>query len=62
MLGFNSVATKYLSNYLIWYNLVINAKETDAEKRNIFLTFVLATIKKETCRELSHRLPTPLMA
>lgn len=61
MLGFNGVATKYLNNYLVWNNLVNYAKETDIEKRNIFLSFVLATLKKEICRELSHRPSIPLM-
>lgn len=41
MRSFNGVSTKYLNNYLAWNNLVNYAKESDTEKRNIFLTFVL---------------------
>ena len=40
MRGFNGVSAKYLNNYLVWNNLVNYAKESDMEKRNIFLTFV----------------------
>jgi len=61
MYGFNGVATKYLNNYLIWNNLVNYSKETDAEKQSVFLTFVLATLKKETCREVSKRSTISLM-
>lgn len=38
------------------------AKETDMEKRNIFLTFVLATLKTAKCRDLSNRPAVPLVA
>ncbi len=61
MLGFNGVSTKYLNNYLIWDNLVNYAKETDTEKRNIFLSFVLATLKTAKCRDISNRLAVPLV-
>ena len=54
MRGFNGVSTKYLNNYLVWNNLVNYAKESDMEKRNIFLTFVLATLKTAKCRDLSN--------
>lgn len=60
--GFNGVSTKYLNNYLVWNNLVNYAKETETEKRNIFLVFVLTTLKSETCREVSHRPSIPLVA
>jgi hypothetical protein len=50
MRGFNGVSTKYLNNYLVWNNLVNYAKETATEKRNIFLTFVLVTLKSDKCR------------
>lgn len=62
MRGFNGVSTKYLNNYLVWNNLVNYAKETETEKRNIFLAFVLTTLKSETCREVSHRPSIPLVA
>ena len=62
MRGFNGVSTKYLNNYLVWNNLVNYAKESDIEKRNIFLTFVLATLKTAKCRDLSNRPAVPLVA
>ncbi len=61
MLGFNGVSTKYLNNYLIWNNLVNYAKETDTDKRNIFLSFVLATLKTAKCRDISNRPAVPLV-
>ena len=45
----------FQNNYLVWNNLVNYAKESDMEKRNIFLTFVLATLKTAKCRDLSNR-------
>lgn len=39
-----------------------NAKETDTGKRNIFLTFVLTTLKTDKCRDLSNRPAIPLVA
>lgn len=39
----------------------IYAKETDTEKRNIFLNFVLATLKTDKCRDLSNRPAIPLV-
>lgn len=62
MSGFNGVSTKYLNNYLVWNNIVNYAKETDVEKRNIFLTFVLITLKSIKCRNLSKRLAIQLVA
>ena len=37
-------------------------KESDTEKRNIFLIFVLATLKTDKCRDLSNRPAVPLVA
>lgn len=62
MRPFNGVATKYLNNYLIWHNFVNYAKESFTEKKDIFLSFVLSTIKTVTKRELSIRPSLPLMA
>ena len=62
MRSFNSVAAKYLNNYLVWNNLVNYAKASDTEKRNIFLSFVLATLKAAKCRKLSNRPAVPLVA
>jgi hypothetical protein len=39
----------------------IYAKETDTEKRNIFLNFVLVTLKTDRCRDLSNRPAIPLV-
>lgn len=61
MRGFNGVSTKYLNNYFAWNNLVNYAKESDTEKRNIFLSFVLATLKTAKCRDLSNRPAVPLV-
>ena len=38
--GFSSIAV-----YLVWNNFVNYAKESEMEKRNIFLTFVLKFLK-----------------
>ena len=59
---FKGVATKYLNNYLVWYNLVEYAKETTTEKEQIFLSFVLTTQIDEKCRDISKRPPLPLVA
>lgn len=59
---FNGVSTKYLNNYLVWYNLVKFAKETSAEKASIFFDFVLTTVKSVHCRELPKRENLPLLA
>jgi hypothetical protein len=60
MRSFNGVSTKYLNNYLTWNNLINYAKETDTEKKNIFFSFVLATLKTSKCRDLSSRPAIPL--
>lgn len=61
MRAFNGVATKYLNNYLVWHNFVNYAKETDAEKHNILLSFALTVPQKETYKDLSHRPSIPLI-
>lgn len=60
MKGFNGVSTKYLNNYLVWNNFVNYAKETNAEKRNILLSYVLATLKTDRNSSLSDRPALPL--
>lgn len=52
MRGFNGVSTKYLNSYLAWHNPVNYAKKSDAEKRDIFVRFVLNTVSPNTCRHL----------
>ncbi len=62
MKGFNGVSTKYLNNYLVWHNFVNYAKETNAEKRGILLSYVLTTLKPERNSSLSDRPALPLVA
>lgn len=62
MRQFNGVSTKYLNNYLIWNNLVNYAKETDEEKKNIFLSFVLTAPFREKSADISSRAPIPKVA
>lgn len=59
--NFNGVSTKYLNNYLIWHNFINYAKETDIEKCNILLKFALTTTKRETCEQISLRMPIPIL-
>lgn len=59
---FKGVSTKYLNNYLVWNNLINYAKETDAEKKNIFTTFVLTTSKTIRNKDIPNREPVPLVA
>ena len=59
---FKGVSTKYLNNYLVWNNLINYAKETDAEKKNIFVTFVLKTSKTIRNKDIPNREPVPLVA
>ena len=58
---FKGVSTKYLNNYLVWNNLVVCAKESYTEKRNIFLEFIMTTQLDEKCRDIPKRLPLPLL-
>lgn len=60
MEGFNGVSTKYLNNYLIWYNFVRQTKKTDAERQSILLTFALTALNSERGRDLSNRPNIPL--
>lgn len=59
--SFKGVSTKYLNNYLIWHNFVNYARETDAEKENILLTYVMATKKSITNQKISTRPELPLL-
>ena len=61
MSNFNGVSTKYLNNYLIWHNFMNYAKETDVEKYNILMKFALTTTKRETCEQISLRMPIPVL-
>ena len=57
---FNGVSTKYLNNYLVWHNFINWAKGTSEEKREIFTTFVLSTLKTVRYCDLSSRAPVPV--
>lgn len=59
---FKSVSTKYLNNYIVWNNLINYAKKTDAEKKNIFTTFVLTISKTIRNKDIPVREPVPLVA
>lgn len=56
---FNGVSTKYLNNYIVWHNFINWAKGSSEEKRDIFTTFVLSTLKKVRYCDLSSRAPIP---
>ena len=60
MNNFNGVSTKYLNNYLIWNNFINYSRESQEEKRNILLSFVLTTFKTDRYRDLSNRPPIPI--
>lgn len=55
MMGFCGVSTKYLNNYLVRHNFANYARETEVEKKNIMLRFVMTEQKTVTCREISKR-------
>ena len=57
---FNGVSTKYLNNYLVWHNFINWAKGTSEEKREIFTTFVLSTLRKVRYCDLSSRAAIPI--
>lgn len=57
---FKGVSTKYLNNYLAWNNFVNYAKETDAEKKNIFIAFVLTIGKTIRNKDIPRRSPVPV--
>lgn len=59
---FRGVSTKYLNNYLVWHNFVNWAKETYREKKRIFLSYVLTRYFTERCRDVSKRMPLPVVA
>lgn len=57
---FNGVSTKYLNNYLVWHNFINWAKGTSEEKREVFTTFVLSTLKKVRYCDLASRTAIPV--
>lgn len=58
---FRGVSTKYLNNYIVWYNFVGHAKETLPEKETILADFIKSTICRTRFRTLSHRNPIPTL-
>ena len=59
---FRGVATKYLNNYIVWYNFVGHAKGTIKEKFAILADFVRKTICRTRFRTISQRNPIPILA
>lgn len=57
---FKGVSSKYINNYLIWHNLVDYAKQEWAEKKMIFLGFVLTTILSEKYNSIPKRCALPI--
>lgn len=57
---FKGVSTKYLNNYLVWNNFVNYAKETDAEKKNSFIAFVLTIGKTIRNKDIPRCSPVPV--
>lgn len=56
---FKGVSTKYLSNYLVWNNLLNYSKGSYQDKRTSLMTFTLTTKKTVLCKELSSRPELP---
>lgn len=40
---------------MVWHNFANYARETEVEKKNIMLRFVMTEQKTVTCREISKR-------
>lgn len=59
---FRGVATKYLNNYIVWYNFVGHARGTIQEKLAILADFVKKTICRTRFRTISQRNPIPVLA
>ena len=59
MRKFNGVSTKYLNNYLIWYNMVKHAKNTFTEKEAILKEHVLTTQQSSSRTSISQKEALP---
>ena len=58
---FKGVSTKYLNNYLVWYNFVEYADETYKEKMKILLEHILKTGIRIRNIDIPDRPPLPLV-
>ena len=61
-LGYKNSKNRYPQNRLASVECILDAKETDAEKKNIFVTFVLKTSKTIRNKDIPNREPVPLVA
>ena len=59
---FRGVATKYLNNYIVWYNFVGHAKGTTSEKYTILANFIEKAPCNTRFRTISNRNPIPVLA
>lgn len=59
---FRGVATKYLNNYIVWYNFVGHAKEAFGEKLAILSKFIASNICRSRCLQIPKRDPVPILA
>lgn len=59
--NYATLVTDKMNSYVRFTN-DIYAKESDTEIRNIFLSFVLATLKTDKCRDLPNRPAVLLVA
>ena len=59
---FRGVATKYLNNYIVWYNFAGHAKETFEEKLAILSKFIARNICRSRCLQIPKRDPVPILA
>ena len=59
---FRGVATKYLNNYIVWYNFAGHAKGTTSEKCTILANFIEKAPCNTRFRTISKRNPIPVLA
>lgn len=58
---FKGVATKYLNNYLVYFNFLHFAEGTEEEKKEILANFVLNAFCETTYESVSNRKAVPLV-
>ena len=58
---FNGVATKYLDNYLVWFNYLNNTKGDDEYKLNALLNYIIRHPISITKREIPMRPAIPIL-
>lgn len=62
MMKFKGVSTKHLNNYLIWHNFVNYAPESEVDKRNILLKFVMSQAMIIHVTDISKKPAMPFTA